>query len=111
MTLPQILKKVRLDREFSQENIAEEIKVDATTYGRYEKGESQIKFEQVAQIAAFYKLTLDEFYHYGDPQYVVSEPNMSNLKKAKVSVIVELDGLSNTLDNWIEKLKKLNSVI
>lgn len=111
LSLPKILKKIRLDRELSQENIAEELKIDSTTYGRYEKGESQIKFEQVAQLAEFYKLTLDELYHYGNPAYsVVNEP-AGYSSPAKVLVTVELDGVENNLKAIIERLKAINRVL
>lgn len=110
--LPHILRKIRLDHGFSQENIAEELKVNATTYGRYEKGESEIGFEQVVRLANFYKLTLDEVYNYGNPK--ISEVNESRMQyktPEKITVIVELDGLPTTLEKWVTRLTAINQVI
>lgn len=108
---PDILRKVRQDRKLSQENIAEELKIDATTYGRYEKGEVPIKFDQVAQLAMFYKLTLDEFYNYNNPNFLVQEPKATYLKRWSVPITVALDGTEETLQMWLKKLTAINSQI
>jgi|GEM_PF-2068987 DNA-binding XRE family transcriptional regulator len=109
--LPEILRKIRLDKKLSQENIAEELGIDTTTYGRYEKRESQIKFEQVVQLAKFYKLTLDELYNYGNPNYKVQGPHASNPSKSFVPITVNLDGTSETLDVWVKRLTAINKVL
>jgi transcriptional regulator with XRE-family HTH domain len=119
LSLPKILKKIRLDRDLSIENIADELKIDPTTYGRYEKEKgsagSRIKFEQVVQLAQFYGLTLDELSHYGDPNYHhlsnLAEPMPSYQKKRSVILSIELDGQKATFDYWVEKLKKVNAAI
>lgn len=111
LDLPDILRKIRLDRKLSQENIAEELRIDATTYGRYEKGDSQIKFEQVAQLASFYKLTLDELYHYGDPEFKLEEPRTSYQRKWAVPITVNLDGTTETLEMWVKRLTAINAAL
>lgn len=109
--LPEILRKLRVIKNWSQEYVAEEIKVDISTYSRYEKGETSIKFDVVVKIAQLYKMTLDELYHYGDPTFNVSEPSESYRIRRKISVIVELDGIEDNLNQWIVKLQKLNAAI
>ena len=107
------MKKIRLDRELSQENIAEELKVDSSTIGRYESGERPIKFEQVATLAEFYGMTLDELYHYGDPTFIKpSEIEIPTYqRKRNIVVSIELDGTPITLNFWLEKLRKLNAAL
>lgn len=109
--LPEILRKIRVNKNWSQEYVADEVGVDISTYARYEKGETSVKFEVVVKIAELYKMTLDHLYHYDDPDYKVNEPRESYLKRQKVSVIVELDGVEDHLNQWIIKLQKLNAAI
>jgi transcriptional regulator with XRE-family HTH domain len=113
MELNELLRKIRRDANFSQENVAEEIGVDVTTYGRYEKGETQIKFEHVVKLAEFYKMTLDEFYHYGEKKFdVVAEANeLYRREEKRVDVIVHLDGSKANLDRWVKKLYAINDVL
>lgn len=103
------LKMVRLDKKLSQENIAEELKIDATTYGRYEKGEVPIKFEQVLQLATFYKMSIDEIIGYGTGARVSEPKPLYSLLSVPITVL--LDGRDDTLEQWISKLKKLNAAI
>lgn len=108
LSLHEILRKIRFDRGFSQENIAEELKVDSTTYGRYERGETPIKFEQVAQLADFYDMTLDQLYHYSDPTFV-KPPDADKI--FKLLITVELDGVDKTLKTIIRKLTAINQTL
>ena len=110
-TLAQILKRIRLDRGFSQENVAEEIEVDVTTYGRYEKGESQIKFEQVARLANFYGITIDNLYHYDETRPSLKAEKTKSEPKRQVTVMVTLDGLEGSLKSSIELLNKINNTL
>lgn len=111
--LPKILRKLRTEHEYSQENIAEELKIDSTTYSRYEKGLSQIKFEHVARLAEFYGLTLDELYHYGDPAYAPAARNEGPRyqKRPKMMVTVELDGLETSLKTLFKRLTAMNQAL
>ncbi|HMG94372.1 MAG TPA: helix-turn-helix transcriptional regulator [Chryseolinea sp.] len=87
MELHELLRKIRRDANVSQENVADEIGVDATTYGRYEKGETQIKFEHVVKLAEFYKMSLDAFYRYGQTVRVEDEvgENREGFKKEETT--------------------------
>lgn len=110
------MRKLRVLKNYSQEYVAEVIKIDVSTYARYEKGETQIKFEQAVKLADLYNLTLDQFYHYDDPEFrpVVKDPTtVYSLEKTKrtVTVSIELDGEKSTVDFWIDKIRKLNAAI
>jgi len=109
--LPENLRKIRVTHNYSQEYVADEINVSVSSYARYESSKVAIDFESVVKLAMLYKLTLDELYHYGDPTFNVSEPAESYRKKQKISVIVELDGIEDNLNEWIVKLQKLNAAI
>lgn len=107
----QILRKIRIDHGLSQENIADELNVDQTTYRRYETGESNIKIDQMIKLSLFYKMTLDQLVNYGDSSYKVEETHIPYVKSRVLSVTVELDGRKDTLDYWIEKLTAINKVV
>ncbi len=109
--LPETLRKIRVLRNFSQEYVAETIGVSLSSYARYETGKVEIDFYSVAKLAALYKMGIDELVHYGDPDFKVDEPEAHYKKRPKVTVMIELDGLENTLDNSIERLRRLNAAI
>ena len=100
-----------LDKKVSQITIAEKLGVDKTSYGRYENGTVQIKFEQVAQLASFYKMTLDELYNYGNPDFKLEEPRLSYQRKWTVPITVSLDGTAETLTMWINRLQSINAAL
>ena len=106
------MRKLRVLKNYSQEYVAECIKIDASTYARYEKGETQIRFDQVVLIADLYGLSLDEFYHYEDPNYkprAIGEVEYSLKKRMMISI--ELDGKKATLEYWIDKIRKVNAAL
>lgn len=107
----ELMRKIRVHKNLSQEHVAEEAGIDSTTYSRYERGETQPKFETVVQLAQLYKMTLDEFYHFGDPNFKAEESKPDYLMKMKVNVIVELDGKDDTLNFWFKRLTSINKAI
>lgn len=114
MKLHEILRKIRRDRNFTQQNLADELEIDVATYNRYEKDGSVIQVEQLEKIAKFYKLSVVELLSYNDPEssMVINEPSLSYEKKRKtVTVTIELDGQKSTVDFWIEKIKKINAAM
>lgn len=109
--LPDILLKVRRDRKKSQEVIGELLGVDKTTYGRYENGTVEIGFNQVVTLASYYKMTLDELYNYGNPDFRVAEPKAVYQQRWGVPITVTLDGTDETLKMWLTRLSAMNSAI
>lgn len=111
MEIHEILRKIRRDRDLTQENLADELKVDTTTYNRYEKKDSQIRYSQLEQLATFYGLTILELLEYGDEDSDVSDSMPRYSKKKEVSVTVLLDGTPSTLNYWVDTLKKFNTAL
>lgn len=125
MELNETLRKIRREKNFPQDKLAEAIGVDSTTYGRYEKGDSQIKFEHVVKMAEFYGLTLDELYHYFDSKtpatsrsvrepvemYATAARKSPDRDPAEITVSVALDGTPETLTKWIKRLSAINAVL
>lgn len=73
-SIPELLRLVRVSKGISQEWIAEKIGLSLTSYGRYERGQTEITFSSVIKLAKIYGLSLDEFFHFGEPKYLVQEP-------------------------------------
>lgn len=57
----ELLKNLRKDHNFSQEQIAEYLKIERKTYNRYEseKQPSEISFKHVIELAKLYGVSLD----------------------------------------------------
>lgn len=55
----QRLKDLREDKDTSQKQIAEELKLAEKTYQRYERGENDIPLEKALFLANYYKVSLD----------------------------------------------------
>ena len=105
------MRKIRVNKNFSQEYVSEKASIDYTTYSRYERGETAPKFDTIVALANLYKMTLDEFYNYSNPDFKVSEPMTEYAKHWTVPITITLDGREETLDKWISKLKALNAAL
>jgi transcriptional regulator with XRE-family HTH domain len=104
------LRKHRVLRGYTQEYIAEYLgKKDYTAYSRYEQGRSNLKMEDAIKLADLYQVDVQELIS------VSPKVNQSfeNQKKSNglISILVDLDGSSNTLENNIIRLKKINELI
>lgn len=127
MEISQILYKLRASRELSQQNVADELGVDISTYSRYEKGKAELKISHAKKLADFYKLSLDEFYNYGEEEYQRKkgkqpqkegdlveqgiELYLKKKRKRSVSLTVELDGTSETVNHYLKLIQDLNKVV
>lgn len=113
MQLHEILRKLRRDTDFTQQNVADEIGMDITTYNRYEKDASTMQYETLVKLASLYKMSVSELMLYGEDELsMVKEPTMMEFPdRRSVMVSIELDGEKSTLDFWISKLKKINTAM
>lgn len=122
MEITDILYRLRVNAGLSQQNVADELGVDISTYSRYEKGKAELKISHAKKLADFYRLSLDQFYNYGEtnPAHDLSNKNMVKegvdeyLKKKKfrsVSLTVELDGSAETVNHYLKLIQDLNKVV
>ncbi len=72
---------------------------------------SDINSELLRKISEVLKYDFFALYQDSLSSNVVSEPEMKYTMRKKVSLIVELDGQSETLENWFDIMKKLNKAI
>lgn len=115
MKVNEILRTLRLKRKLSLQNIADELDIAYSTYQGYEaEEESKIQINTLEQIAKFHKMTLQELINYSDDPNgnIVYEPFAPPISKSKgkgLKVIIELDGMPETLKAWFGKLERINS--
>ena len=53
------IRDLREDKDKTQDEIAEYLKIDRKTYNRIENGTSQIKLETAIKLARYYNISLD----------------------------------------------------
>ncbi len=104
------LRKHRVLRGYTQEYIAEYLgKRDYTAYSRYEQGRSNLKMEDAIKLANLYGVDVQELISISP---TVAQPT-DNHKKANglVTILVDLDGSSSTLEGNINRLKRINDLL
>jgi transcriptional regulator with XRE-family HTH domain len=104
------LRKHRVLRGYTQEYIAEYLgKRDYTAYSRYEQGRSNLKMEDAIKLANLYDVDVQELISIS-PSIT---PAVETQKKSSglISILVDLDGSSSTLDSNISRLKRINDLI
>lgn len=106
------LRKHRVLRGYTQEYIAEYLgKKDYTAYSRYEQGRSNLKMEDAIKLADLYEVDVQELISIAPTvNNIVESPKKTN-GNGQISVLVDLDGTQNSLENNISKLKKINELI
>lgn len=91
MPLYQRIRDLREDADKNQTEIAEYLGTTAQYYGKYEKGEREIPFSRVIQLANYYKVSLD--YIAGRTNIKVISPELS-LNEDELQIIKEYRNLS-----------------
>lgn len=66
MRLNEKLRELRKSKNLNQIDIAKLLKVDRTTYGKYETGDSSPDFDKLIKLANFYKVSTDFLFGRGE---------------------------------------------
>lgn len=90
------LKKLRVDRNLTQEAIADELEIHRQSYAKIENGQAELTIRKAVRLAEYYKLSLDKLIGRGskDPLSVVAEgaPNYNTLKSANITFVLGGEG-------------------
>ena len=62
------LKELRHKKSLLQKDVAEALKIDRTTYAKYETGDSEPSFEILKRIARFYDVSTDYLLGYNEQE-------------------------------------------
>lgn len=57
--LAERLKSLRLEKGLTQQQLADELKMNSVTYLRYEKGQREPSIDTLIEIAGFYGVSID----------------------------------------------------
>jgi len=76
MAYYQRLKDLREDNDLEQKDIANVLGISINQYGRYERGENDIRFEHIIKLAEYYKVSID--YIAGITNYQNGESSLSS---------------------------------
>ena len=58
-TLPERLKTLRLEKNLTQQQLADMLNMNSVTYLRYEKGQREPSIDTLIEIASFYGVSID----------------------------------------------------
>jgi transcriptional regulator with XRE-family HTH domain len=112
MSINKLIKRVRESKGLNQQNVADELGVNITTIVRWETDGQTIKSTQLKKLAEFYNTNLSDLYSFEQNPSMLEEPlEYYKTVKRKISVMVDLDGSSKNLKEWIDTLTKVNSSI
>jgi transcriptional regulator with XRE-family HTH domain len=113
MDISKIIKKLRSQRGWSQQNLADDMEIHISTIQRWEKDASKISYTELQKLATIFNLTVPDLLSYTDQlQSMVKEPAAPGYTKQKrVTISIELDGEGATLDYWFGVLKRMNAAL
>jgi transcriptional regulator with XRE-family HTH domain len=108
MKLGEKMRTFRVAKGLSQENIASQLGISATAYAKIERGETDVNFSRLEQIAKIFEVsTLDLIGFSGSSLFYKSHmSNNSNLNNSLNAVVPELPIENAKLKAENEGLKK-----
>jgi transcriptional regulator with XRE-family HTH domain len=56
----QNIRKIRIDRELSQENVAFNLQISQSSYAKMESGQSKLSIDRLYQLATFFKIPAED---------------------------------------------------
>ena len=106
ITQEQILKnilKIRTDKGFTQQNVAEHLGIEQGSYSLIEKGRRELSIERLLQIAIFLEVDVKDIITYPNREYNNSDDEVKavlqiELKKDKKEQVMKLIFGDNNLE-------------
>lgn len=83
------LKEIRVQRGFTQRQLAKAIHVDAPMYSRYEHGERRMKREMVSKLAEYYNMPEEELIKFWLADRVYSILSDEESAKDALNIVAE----------------------
>ncbi|MED4866146.1 helix-turn-helix domain-containing protein [Heyndrickxia faecalis] len=90
------LKKLRDKRNLSQQQLADALNINRSTYARYELGQTQPDFDTLKKIASFYDVSIDYLIKGENPSAKSNLPELTekdekDIAKKMESILEEMD--------------------
>ena len=99
-----VLKKIRKKNGYTQQEIANVLGLEVSSYGKKELGQTDITLRQLESIANFYNITVLELIAYPSPVSVNNE-----LLQPKIRISVDV-GNKNQRDKVMQVLQKIEDI-
>lgn len=90
------IKSIRLEKGYSQENIAEVLGIDVSNYGRIENGVTDLKMKQFVKIAEFLHISPIDLFTY--PKKFVDSEKIEKNEKCSVTFEVSIEHREKLLE-------------
>ena len=119
MTLTEKLRTLRAVKGYSQENMGASLNISKTAYAEIERGETDVSFSRLEQIAKVFELTVPEFMNIGENgSYYMNGShngffanNITNDSNAFIAEIQKLKAENEGLRKEVEHLNKIISLL
>lgn len=118
------LKNLRIDNDYSQQQIADALKITRSRYSHYENGTSEPSLEILIELSNFFKCSVDDLIRIKIDSTIIKEPKLSinlnefnygdlkeKLLKNKSFYEEKRKTILNEIDNKIEEINILLNFI
>lgn len=90
MKINEILREVRKQKGFSQEQVAEYLSIDTSNYGRIERGQSSISIDRIEKLAKLYKISIPELINEdAKKEATVASPQISSIVENSTDLFIK----------------------
>lgn len=105
MEIAQNLKKIRVDRKLSQQEVADSLGIDRKTYVNWEAGVSDIKSSYLPELAKFFNVEISEFFRESKSEIIINQQNSDN-KDNSINGIILLLTDKEAVNQLVEIMKE-----
>ncbi|MFH1675588.1 MAG: helix-turn-helix transcriptional regulator, partial [bacterium] len=88
--ISEFIRKVRENRELTQEFVASELGLSRQTFGLVEKGERELSLSEAGKLAEIYGLSLEDLLNEEDTQITVGITGKTSLKGKKPEMRISI---------------------
>jgi transcriptional regulator with XRE-family HTH domain len=119
MTLEKIIgnkiRSLRVLKELSQENVAEMLSISVTAYSKIERGETDVQLSRLSQIAAVFKVSIEEILNFGDKIAQSFNGNGTGnsviISNSEQTLLIELERLRAQNEGQVKEIEHLKKII
>jgi XRE family transcriptional regulator, regulator of sulfur utilization len=108
MTLSDKLKTLRASKGYSQENMAGLLQISSTAYAKIERGETDVCYSRLEQIAGVFKLTMFQLVNIGEDDLNILARSPKN---EGIDILAENEKLKTENDGLKKQVALLNKII
>lgn len=85
----QNIKEIRLSKKLSQENTADVLRINTSTYSKIENGKIDLTIDRLAELAQYFEISTIDMLTW--PNVFIDQNERPELKKVKAILQIELD--------------------